>query len=49
MATLSEAYGSVSSNFEPVTTGVVTGLVVVLEGNTNKGGEQRQYKGSLDK
>ena len=48
MATLSEAYGSVSSNFEPVTTGVVTGLgSAVLEGNTNKGGVSvPQYKGS---
>ncbi len=47
MATLGEAYGGV--NFQPITTGVVTGLGgTVLEGNTGKdeGVVVPQYKGS---
>ena len=47
MATLSEAYGGV--NFQPITTGVVTGLGgAVFEGNTGKdeGVVVPQYKGA---
>ncbi len=47
MATLAEAYGGTATGFETVTTGVMTGMGSILEGNTGKKGVAvPQYKGA---
>lgn len=46
MATLAEAYGGTATGFETVTTGVMSGMGSILEGNTGKGVAVPQYKGA---
>ena len=51
MATLAEAYGGTATGFETVTTGVMSGMGSILEGNTGKGDTGKgvavpQYKGA---
>lgn len=46
MATLAEAYGGNATGFETVTTGVMSGMGSILEGNTGKGVAVPQYKGA---